>query len=107
MNWEVNSLVESKAKRKGSLTLSNINNVKGLEFSFVICVQKNNSYNIKKLNATYVAMTRSFIKSIFISSDTIGFMKKYNDIACDILNNGYLMIVEPQEVMDETEINNL
>ncbi len=107
MNWEVNSLVESKAKRKGSLTLSNINNVKGLEFSFVICVQKNNSYNIKKLNATYVAMTRSFIKSIFISSDTIGFMKKYNDIACDILNNGYLMIDEPQEVMDETELNNL
>ncbi|ARD92602.1 hypothetical protein LL184_0200 [Lactococcus lactis subsp. lactis] len=107
MNWEVNSLVESKAKRKGSLTLSNINNVKGLEFSFVICVQKNNSYNIKKLNATYVAMTRSFIKSIFISSDTIGFMKKYNDIACDILNTGYLMIDEPQEVMDETELNNL
>lgn len=58
VNWIVNKAYESKRKEKGELFLSNKNNVKGLEFPFVICVTAriHNSYSYR--NALYMTLTR-------------------------------------------------
>ncbi len=45
IGWAVNKAYESKSKVDNTLFLSNKNNVKGLEFPFVICVSK----SIKKV----------------------------------------------------------
>lgn len=40
-NWKVNIGYETKEKVEGTLFISNRNNVKGLEFPFVICIMQN------------------------------------------------------------------
>lgn len=40
-NQTVNIGYETKEKKKGTLFISNRNNVKGLEFPFVICIMQN------------------------------------------------------------------
>ena len=70
-NWEVNKAYESKQKMPDTLFISNTNNVKGLEFAFVICVTKTISRARNYRNALYMMLTRSFIKSfLLISEDT-------------------------------------
>lgn len=70
-NWEVNKAYESKQKLPDTLFVSNTNNVKGLEFAFVICVTKTISRARNYRNALYMMLTRSFIKSfLLISEDT-------------------------------------
>ena len=69
--WDVNKAYESKHRVKGALFISNRNNVKGLEFPFVICVTKkiNNSRSYR--NALYMMITRSFLRSyLLISQDS-------------------------------------
>ncbi|MFZ6688480.1 DEAD/DEAH box helicase [Undibacterium sp. SXout11W] len=69
INWKVNKAHESKRKIKGELFVSNRNNVKGLEFPFVICVtrQIHNSYGYR--NALYMTLTRSFLQTYLVLSD--------------------------------------
>jgi superfamily I DNA and RNA helicase len=66
--WSVNKAYESKSKMKGHIFISNKNNVKGLEFPFVICVTDRirNSYSYR--NSLYMTLTRSFLKSYLILS---------------------------------------
>ncbi|WP_122080947.1 DEAD/DEAH box helicase [Vibrio coralliirubri] len=66
--WEVNKAYESKTKRKGQLFVSNKNNVKGLEFPFVICVTKSITKSLSYRNALYMMLTRSFLKSYLLIS---------------------------------------
>ncbi len=67
--WEVNKAYESKEKLTDTLFVSNRNNVKGLEFPFVICVtgkiQSSRSYR----NALYMMLTRSFLKTYLLVSE--------------------------------------
>lgn len=66
--WRVNKAYETKRRVKGELFVSNKNNVKGLEFPFVICVtlRINSSYAYR--NALYMTLTRSFIKTYLVMS---------------------------------------
>lgn len=68
--WEVNKATESKRKVQGRLFISNVNNVKGLEFPFVICVTDkiNNIRNYR--NSLYMTLTRSFLRSYLLISDS-------------------------------------
>ncbi len=68
IGWSVNKAYETKEKTKGQLFVSNRNNVKGLEFPFVICVTEkiNNSRSYR--NALYMMLTRSFIKTYLLTS---------------------------------------
>lgn len=80
--WEVNKAYETKRKISDTLFISNKNNVKGLEFPFVICVTKrvNDARNYR--NALYMMLTRSFLKSyLLISLDS-------NVDLCGALENG-------------------
>lgn len=80
--WEVNKAYETKQKIDDTLFVSNKNNVKGLEFPFVICVTKviNNTRSYR--NALYMMLTRSFIKTYFLISED------YNSDLSDVLDRG-------------------
>lgn len=68
INWSVNRVFETKIRPNDSLFLSNLNNVKGLEFPFVICISpKPLNDNLKYRNALYMALTRSFIQTTLLS----------------------------------------
>ncbi|WP_269539881.1 DEAD/DEAH box helicase [Cerasicoccus fimbriatus] len=88
MGWRVNKAYESKRKSKGALFVSNKNNVKGLEFPFVICVTQNVLNTRSYRNALYMMMTRSFLKSFLIIS------KQNNEEFIDAIGGGLESINE-------------
>ena len=66
--WNVNKAYESKQKMPGCLFVSNRNNVKGLEFPFVICITEHVGRTYTYRNALYMTLTRSFLQSFVIVS---------------------------------------
>lgn len=69
IGWKVNKAYESKEKVKGALFLTNKNNVKGLEFPFVLCVGSKIKDSYKYRNTLYTMLTRSFLKSYLLYID--------------------------------------
>ncbi|MFN3880468.1 MAG: DEAD/DEAH box helicase [Nitrincola lacisaponensis] len=67
--WKTNKAYESKNKYSDGVFISNKNNVKGLEFPFVICVGDYISDLPHERNALYMLLTRSFIKSYLVITD--------------------------------------
>ena len=67
--WPVNKAYESKRHDKDALFISNQNNVKGLEFPFVICVAEKISNGHHFRNALYMMLTRSFLKTYLVVSE--------------------------------------
>lgn len=95
--WEINKAYETKTSAKGKVFVSNRNNVKGLEFPFVICVSEKilNSYSFR--NALYMTLTRSFLQTYLVISENINStmlasieagLKKIND-------EGYIEVDTP------------
>lgn len=78
LKWKVNVAYLSKEKVKNALFISNRNNVKGLEFPFVICVTKQITSSIKYRSALYTMLTRSFLRSYLLlqRSDNEGVRKE-------------------------------
>jgi len=66
IGWKVNKAYESKEKIKDALFLTNKNNVKGLEFPFVLCVGSKIKDSYKYRNTLYTMLTRSFLKSYLL-----------------------------------------
>ena len=62
-NWKVNISHETKSRESGSFFISNVNNAKGLEFPFVICVTSQLKRTKSFRNALYTMMARSFLES--------------------------------------------
>lgn len=91
LGWEVNKAYESKIISKDQLLLSNRNNVKGLEYPFVICVTKGLTHSVSDRNALYTMLTRSFIKSYLLISDLQG-----NNV--ELLRNKYKQIYETDQL---------
>ena len=60
---------ETKSATEDAVYVTNANNVKGLEFPYVICITKKilNSYRYR--NSLYTMLTRSFIKSYLLVTD--------------------------------------
>lgn len=67
LSWNVNVIHNTKETYPNTLTVSNRNNIKGLEFPFVICVV---DYSVNKnptmRNTLYMTLTRSFISSYLL-----------------------------------------
>ncbi|MCM1325824.1 MAG: AAA family ATPase [Bacteroidales bacterium] len=106
-NWDVNIGYESKEKRKDAVFVSNRNNVKGLEFPFVICLMQTNlDEDLQNRNSVYMMLTRSFITSYFIipneQSNVVDEIKRGVDF---VNKNGYLHIKEPNKEQ-RTKLNN-
>jgi superfamily I DNA and RNA helicase len=106
-NWDVNIGYETKEKKKGSLFISNRNNVKGLEFPFVICLMQGNlNTDLQTRNSVYMMLTRSFITSYFIIPDID--MKTVEQISKginDVNEKGYLHLIEPDKA-EKRRLNN-
>lgn len=64
--WEVNKAYQSKKKISNSLFISNVNNVKGLEFPFVICITRKIKDSYAYRNSLYTMLTRSFLQSFLL-----------------------------------------
>lgn len=97
--WDVNLGYETKNKLKNSLFISNRNNVKGLEFPFVICIAQNKlSLSLQQRNSIYMMITRSFLTTYLImpnsDSDQI---KVLQDGINNINDSGVLSTTEPSE----------
>ncbi|MBQ0762227.1 DEAD/DEAH box helicase [Marinobacter psychrophilus] len=97
--WKVNKAYESKEKIKDTLFVSNKNNVKGLEFPFVICITKKLSTNRSYRNALYMMLTRSFIKTyLLISQDSNGELANKIEVGLNLLNEtGELRVSCPSD----------
>jgi superfamily I DNA and RNA helicase len=71
LEWEVTKSYESKSKVDDTIFISNKNNIKGLEFPFVICVTAKIKDDLKYRNTLYTMLTRSFIQSyLLVQNDT-------------------------------------
>lgn len=98
-NWDVNIGYETKEKKKGALFISNRNNVKGLEFPFVICLMQGGLTNdFQTRNSIYMMLTRSFITSYFIlpNDDNEKIQELVRGVE-EVNKNGFLHIKEPTE----------
>ena len=95
-NWRVNRGYETKRKMEDSLYISNPNNIKGLEFPYVICVTGGIQDTYKYRNILYTMLTRSFIQSYLLLNPT----KNLEEIeqGLSIINEKkYIKTVEPTE----------
>ncbi len=96
LGWKSTLGYITKRVENDSLYISNINNIKGLEFPFVICVVTDSiSDNILYRNGIYTSLTRSFLKSVFLvnnKNDT--FIKQYEQAISDIYK-GEMLVDEP------------
>lgn len=103
--WKVNIGYETKEKKKDTLFISNRNNVKGLEFPFVICfMQGKLTDNLQTRNSIYMMLTRSFITSYFILPDDASPLLPYIQKGINDVNKlGYLHIKKPK---DTKRLNN-
>lgn len=63
---ECNIAYESKKTEKGKILISNRNNIKGLEYPFVICITKKILKDKSYRNTMYTMLTRSFIRSYLV-----------------------------------------
>lgn len=68
VGWTANKGYESKQKIKGQILITNTNNVKGLEFPFVICVTSRIGSGYGYRNSLYMTLTRSFLKTYLVLS---------------------------------------
>lgn len=63
---------EDKSATEDSVYITNTNNVKGLEFPFVICITNKIKWQYRYRNSLYTMLTRSFIKSYLLVTSEDG-----------------------------------
>jgi superfamily I DNA and RNA helicase len=97
--WLVNKAYETKEKLPDTVLISNRNNVKGLEFPFVICVTKRITDSPSYRNSLYTMLTRSFIKSFFVTQPGIksGLTKEMQAGLEHIISHKEMIIQEPSD----------
>ena len=98
--YSLNKAYESKSSMEdNAIFLSNRNNVKGLEFAFVICIvpslltEKSKS-NLVDRNSIYMSLTRSYVQSyLLLNSGDVYISENKNNIfsgGSKILEYGYI-----------------
>lgn len=97
--WRVTKAYESKKEIPGTVFISNRNNVKGLEFPFVICITNGIVDSKSYRNSIYTMLTRSFIQSyLLIASDSIrGMTAGMKAGLKEIIENQRMLITQPSE----------
>lgn len=88
---------ESKERREKTVFISNRNNVKGLEFPFVICfMQSKLDEDLQNRNSIYMMLTRSFITSYFLMpNDDEDAIEEIEQGISFVNENGHLHVKEP------------
>lgn len=99
-NWESTKGYIVKSKEKNCVFISNRNNIKGLEFPFIICVETEKiTDSLLKRNSIYMVLTRSFLCSYFVVNITGNerFIDIYSKAIQEVNSNGYLELREPSQ----------
>lgn len=100
-SWNAVKGYETKDSTKDAVFISNRNNIKGLEFPFVICLVRGQvTDNIFSRNAIYMMLTRSFITSYFLINNVDAnteFIDIYKAAAKSISDSGIMRLREPPE----------
>lgn len=101
---ECNIAYESKKTERGKLLISNKNNVKGLEYPFVICITKKILKEKNYRNTMYTMLTRSFLRSylLLLSGNDNGFTEEMLEGGRRIMKEKKIVVTEPtaQEQME-------
>ena len=95
-NWAVNRGYETKQKIENTLYISNPNNIKGLEFPYVICVTGGIQNTYKYRNILYTMLTRSFIQSYLLLKPTEN-LEEIEEGLSIINERKYIRTIEPTE----------
>lgn len=96
--WNCNLAYITKRKVNDTLFISNRNNVKGLEFPFVICVTDKVMNNLIYRHTLYTMLSRSHLQSVLVVSEMDKGLK--NDIieaTNEIMSEGYVTVNVPDE----------
>lgn len=96
---ECNIAYESKKTEKGKILISNKNNIKGLEYPFVICITKKILKEKNYRNTLYTMLTRSFIRSYLLlpKGENNGFTKEMYDGGQRIMKEKKIVVIEPTD----------
>ena len=108
LGWRVNNAIVTKESEQGALFISNKNNVKGLEFPFVICVTQGFYPSSSFRNSLYMVLTRSFLQSYLILSSTgvtPEFLVRIQNEAEKIQSSNELVVQKPQNIASDTPID--
>lgn len=109
--WKTVKGYEYKDMKDDAVFISNKNNIKGLEFPFIICVANEVITNdIILRNTIYMILTRSFITSYFLVNNNLlvnntAFIETYSQ-ACNYIqenNHMKLRIPEKEEVEQQNK----
>lgn len=96
--WRCNRAYETKMKIDGCLQISNRNNVKGLEFPFVICHTRQIERNLRYRNALYTMMTRSFLQTtLIVDRMDAAMLMALNTHLNEIQTQGQMSVIEPND----------
>jgi len=112
-NWESQKIYESryKSRENDKVFISNQNNVKGLEFSFMIGIVLDEiKQDIESRNTIYMLMTRSFLTSYLILGNSNKIIyDNYKPMLEEIIRTGKAKIIQPEkdEILREEQIQNL
>ena len=102
--WDINRAYENKIKIDNALFISNPNNVKGLEFPFVICLSSSIKNSYRYRNLLYTMLTRSFLNSYLMVTEPTGLEQLEEGLK--IINTyKYIKATEPTE-REKLEIKN-
>lgn len=104
LNLSCNIAYESKKTEKGKILISNRNNIKGLEYPFVICITRKILRDKSYRNTMYTMLTRSFIRSYLVLP------KGANGFTEEMYNGGQKIMKEKKLVVsipDKKEIEQI
>lgn len=106
LGWETNKAYETKSKIDDSIFITNPNNVKGLEFPFVLCLTGGILDSYRYRNVLYTMMTRSFIQSYLLVQNDKG-LEVFEKGLEEINKTRAIKTIEPTEKEKEDIKNTL
>jgi putative ATP-dependent helicase len=105
---------ERRVQVDDEVTITNINHVKGLEFPFVIIIDNqglnpiddfNATIEIRRRNALYMSLTRSFVTSYLVLSDgniSGDYINKLKEVSIKLKTDGAsLLVKKPDSIIEE------
>ena len=96
LRWEINRAFDSKNRVPNTIFMSNKNNVKGLEFPFVICLTNGILNDYKYRNTLYTMLTRSFLQSYLLAINFDSMDLQINGLEY-INRENHIKTIEPSE----------
>ena len=112
--YKISRGYESKSAKEDAVYITNPNNVKGLEFPFVICITQRIQNTYRYRNSLYTMLTRSFLQSYLlvtskegldIQNQGLAYINKYRSVRTTIPNEEQRKNIQQTVLELQTEQN--